>query len=519
MTSSNIHNKFIAYILPLTAALIICRAFPVLSFFYYAVPFILLFTFIFLFRRSSIYSAKTDYLFPAPYPNLHPDSSKIPAGKLNLPTDTRLKTLLLLIAAFGIWAAITFAWSPFPLVTLSRAAYFFLISVSPLLLGYFWSKNEQSEPFAFLLPANIIVVMVSLYSLISSSPANAWTGGHGLGFMGYAGHQNTLAAAIVFTVPSVLFPLFKEISRRVVHKSKSDADNFQMPLILSLILPSLWLRRVKLIPGTRTIWWAGFISIFIFILIFILNLYLLILSVSRAGVLTLIIMVAIFIFLSFNKKTALVLMFMSITLSAVFFFSSKSVREFVFKTEGTIGDRRIVNIHETIEAAKNGGLFGLGYGISKKPGNDLVIGHYEYEGKVYVREKMIGSLALIEETGVVGLILFLAPLGYVLWELIKNIKYLSAFFIHPSHRHTGLEDWRNKLKIINIKLEAAFLIGVLVAFCFHAQVEAWWVGVGSIELPIFYTIMGNAVGSSKFAVSSPQSNPTLNESSTLNSIC
>lgn len=39
------------------------------------------------------------------------------------------------------------------------------------------------------------------------------------------------------------------------------------------------------------------------------------------------------------------------------------------------------------------------------------------------------------------------------------------------------------------------MIAVLVGFCFHAQVEAWWIGVGSIEQPIFFMLLGQGLGS------------------------
>ncbi|MBK9284680.1 MAG: O-antigen ligase family protein [Sphingobacteriaceae bacterium] len=262
------------------------------------------------------------------------------------------------------------------------------------------------------------------------------------------GHQNLLAAAIVFTIPSVLFPLASNLSRFTSHVSRLTSHISHFTFNLS--------------P---------------FIILFLLNLYLLILSVSRGGLLTLIIMVVVFIFLNFNTKAGLVFIFLVISASGILFFSSQTVRDFVFKTENRIGDRRIINIQETIQAAKNGGLFGFGYGISQPPGSTNVIGHYENNGQLFVREKMIGALAIVEETGIVGLGLFLASLGYVFWFLIRLI--FESKIKDPINRSAMLED----------KMAAAFLIAVLVGLCFHAQVEAWWVGVGSIELPIFYFLL------------------------------
>lgn len=424
-------DKFIEYIVPLTAALIICRAFPLISFFYYAVPLILI-SFFFLYLNHNLH----------PNPNLH----------LNLSSSKRLKTLLTLLILFGVWAALTSAWSPFFQVSLTRTAYFLLISVTSVLLGFLWGKNERIDLFGFLLPANIIVMTVSVYSLVTSSPANAWKGGHGLGFMGYAGHQNILASAIVFTIPSVLYPLLKEISERLRNKHKGTVTN------ADLLLP--------------------FRLISLYLVLFISNLYFLLLSVSRAALLTLIIFFLVFIVLSSNWKTIAIALLVLISTFAMFFYSTAAVKEFIYKTEKSIGDRRAFNIAATVEAAKNGGLFGIGYGISEHPNDKRVIGHYEHAGKLFIREKMISALALIEETGIMGLLLFLLPIVYVLLKLTK--KYFLAL-------KTSLGS--NTSTRINI----AMMIAIILAFTVNAQIEAWWVGVGSIQLPLFFMVLGQGI--------------------------
>ncbi len=59
-------------------------------------------------------------------------------------------------------------------------------------------------------------------------------------------------------------------------------------------------------------------------------------------------------------------------------------------------------------AAQEGGLIGLGYGMSDPNEKVGGIGDH-YEGERFVREKGNSTLALIEETGLIGLILFLFP--------------------------------------------------------------------------------------------------------------
>ena len=151
------------------------------------------------------------------------------------------------------------------------------------------------------------------------------------------------------------------------------------------------------------------------------------------------------------------------------------ITDYVFKTESTIGDRRSTQINATISAAIHGGLNGLGYGISD-PEN--VINKDIVEGKRYYREKMISVLALIEEVGLIGMGLFLAIIGYVFWGLINaKGKILN-----------------NKLEIINVKLEAAFMIAVLIGLSFNAQIEGWWLGAGSWQFLLFFMFLGLGFG-------------------------
>jgi hypothetical protein len=422
----NIH-KIISFIVPLTAMLIVCRAFPVLSFLYYAVPVILFANIVF---------------------TLTPLRTRLVPSLKSILQQRELKTTIILVTVFSVWAGITSAWSSHPDVSLSRALYFFIISVSPLILGYLWRRFNENDLFGFLLPANILAVIVSMYSLLTSMPGNAWSGGHGMGFMGYSGHQNTLASVLVFTLPAVFYPLMKDFSGRVWNAYKGST-------------------AVTFLPVSKIV----FLS-----LLLIINLYLTLITVSRGAMLTLIVMVFLYVALSFNVKTSAGIIFFFITVFAVLFFTIQPVKEFTFKTENTIGDRRKVNISETIRAAQNGGLTGIGYGMSETPSDPQTRGRLIGDEKRFDREKMISALALVEETGITGLVLFLLPVVYVLRLLIK--KYLSAF------REKGVRGFA-------LRSDAAIVISVLAALIFHAQIEGWWVGVGSVQLPMVFLMLND----------------------------
>ena len=49
-----------------------------------------------------------------------------------------------------------------------------------------------------------MILIISAISLIFGIPSQSWSGGNGLGFMGFAGHQNILAAALLFTLPGII---------------------------------------------------------------------------------------------------------------------------------------------------------------------------------------------------------------------------------------------------------------------------------------------------------------------------
>ena len=417
------------FIIPLIPALVVCRAFPVINSFYFLGAVLLLTMFLFYFA-----------LILKPNSNLSIVVTKKNTTKF---LNTHLGKLFIYTGSFGLWASLTSIWSPFPNVSITRGIYFIAISSGAILIGYLWKNDERNDMLGLLLPANLVVILISLYSLMTSSPEDSWSGGHGLGFKGYATHQNALASAIIFTFPAVIFPLINKLTQKSTNRleGKSSSSNF---LDYKIIF---------------------------YILIAAINIYLLLISVSRAALLTLSILFFVFILLNFKLKTILLVVPIIILASVISFRTIPEVKNFIFKTEQNIGDRRLINIKETIKAAKIGGWTGIGYGISATPSDTNVIGHYENNGKMFVREKMIGVLAIIEETGIIGLGLFILPFIFIGSTLFKKLK-------------TSDEEKR---------IYIAFLIALIAALCFHAQIEAWWVGVGSIELPLFFMILGLGV--------------------------
>lgn len=387
-------NKYILlfnnYSLPILVIGIISRTFIITSNLYFIVPAILLIN-IFIFLLLTTKQSK-DYFY------------------------------FLIIILFPVYCAFTTLWSLTPEISIQRALYLLLMYFGVYATVYIYrhfSNNRLS--LIYLLPANIIIVILSVFSLISGLPGNSWTGGNSSGFMGFAGHQNTLAAAILITLPGVIAICLENIA-----KGKS----------------------------------SGIFRVSSFVLLLTVNIFILFITYSRAAILTLAIGFIAYLILIKSKKYLSFLFIILILIIVSYFtipFSQNSIENVLNKKNEKLLNRRIVLWQPSLEAAKIGGLFGLGYGVSapdiktpKKTGS-------HFEDGVYVREKGNSILALIEETGFAGLFIFLLPVIL----LIRKFKI-------------GLDN--SSFLILNSSLAAMFV---------HAQFEAWWVGVGSISLPLF----------------------------------
>jgi hypothetical protein len=414
-------EKIIKYSVPLFTLAVISRSIEEISFLYYAVPLMCVFFIIIL-------------LFNAQFES----NDRLTSSIINHPFTSFLFP--------GIWFLLTALWSSYPDVSALRALYFILISLGCISAGLLWISHSEKNILELLLPANIAAVLISSFSLLTSIPPDSWTGGHGKGFMGFFGHQNLLASVILFTIPSVFFKLFQLV--------KSD--------------------QLSVIRNTTQKKSSNYLLLSAYILLLVANLAILTLTYSRSALLSLIFGVLVFLILNRNWKV-LSYSFAIILVSGIVIYFIPSINHFadklIKKDFPEVYSSRLWLWEPSYKAALEGGLRGLGYGISHPEIRSGEFSDHFEKGRL-IREKGNSALALIEETGVIGLTLFLIPI----------FMALNIFRIYNV-------EFRMKART---NYTFYIIYSSLAAILLHAQFEAWWVGVGSIQLPLYFIYLGMA---------------------------
>jgi O-antigen ligase len=146
-------------------------------------------------------------------------------------------------------------------------------------------------------------------------------------------------------------------------------------------------------------------------------------------------------------------------LALKFIKKGQSEESFLYSRETVFG--------ESFEAARAGGIFGLGHGVS--------FGFSDYsfgQGSAqYGREKGNGTLAMVEELGWAGLLLFVLMLLSLIRSLVTAVRMVVS---------------REERTVLFV------LLGTILALLIHTQFEAWLLSPGAAATPIFWALVGVA---------------------------
>jgi hypothetical protein len=192
-------------------------------------------------------------------------------------------------------------------------------------------------------------------------------------------------------------------------------------------------------------------------LLILMNIFILLITYSRASILALT-LTLIFYTLLKNIFYLRYILIGFLFLGFLYFLPSKfnnSIKSLALKNSNNIFERRSELWDASFKAAMLGGVIGLGYGISS-PQINISRGVLREDGK-FIREKGNSILGLIEEVGIAGFLVFISP-------LLLLIK---------------------KIHIIYKRTENHLIIATIIGMIVHAQFEAWWVGPGSVQYPLY----------------------------------
>ena len=365
-------------------------------------------------------------------------------------TSTRWIFLLLLIlyllakrrlliglrSSFGIavlcycaWCLTTYTWSEVPNLSIAKAAAFSLVAVAFVSAGYLWVCERGSlGAISYLAPVTVLAIC-------AGSAGTSYDAGVTVNLDMYQGltyNPNMLGSLLAMALPLLLWNMYRYRA----------APNMKWVWIaLTAIVAGLLLRS----HSRSAMLAAGMIGCG----------FCLSLKLSRTAFISVLIGAALFI--AAAAGTAIL---------------DTTYQTYILKgvtaESGVLASRQDV-WQESYNAAQEGGLYGLGYGVSA--------GDISFHGGLttvgYGREKGNTELAIVEETGLVGLGLYICIL------LTLFIPLISA------HRREQMSDKKVALGII---------IGSLAGMTAMSVFEAWWVAPGSPESVFFWSFAGIGLG-------------------------
>lgn len=333
--------------------------------------------------------------------------------------DAKLAFLLFIYLG---WCLLTTLWATIPSVSFIRCSTFVVISLTLICAGIEWMKaHSWIKSLDFLWVLSFISLLYGLsghYTFINHN----YNGGNTLGVM--------MACS---------FPFF------------------------------LWKTIRKEEKMIRLIWLFSSICIFYFIFI----------SGARSAMLAANLIFLGYLFsLNLTKKVWLCISFI-IILCCVFIINPSVLirtieisQSFIFK--GNISDNysavfgsRLGKWHLSYQGAEKGGWAGSGFGLSFD--NDYVYDDNLLRALASTREMGNSQLAIVEQTGLIGLFFYLTLMIYILSRIIN---------LHM------------KVKDRNQKILIGILTGTFLGMIAESIFEGWWSAPCSAETIYFWVLVG-----------------------------
>jgi O-antigen ligase len=328
------------------------------------------------------------------------------------------------------WCLTTYTWSEVPELSIAKAAAFSLVSLTFASAGYDWvCERGTVNAINYLFP----VAMIALFAGIGGG-VNGNVAQRGLQFYeGLTDNPNMLGSLIAMATPILLWNSYK-------FRTRPQAKWIWIALVA---VAAVMLLRSQSRAAMMS---AGMLG-----LGFCLSL-----KLRRTG----------FILVLIGGSLLVALVASTAILNTTY---ENYVLKGVTEDEGGLLATRQGVWDQSYANAEQGGWFGAGYGVT--------VGDKYFQGGLtsvgYGREKGNAQLAIVEETGLVGLALY-------------SILLLTLFArLVSAHRRERNPD---------LKVALGIVTGALAGLTILSVFEAWWVSPGSPESAYFWGLAGAGLG-------------------------
>lgn len=333
------------------------------------------------------------------------------------------------------WILATSLWSVMPLLSQLKGMAFFLVVIAGVGSGYMWVQQHSPEKaLEYLAP---LVLMVFIAALFGRDMIKNTEEAYGLTmFQGLTGNSNMFGSLVAMAFPYSIW--------------KYSVTNSRLWLLASFVLVAL-----VLMSNSRAAIVIAFLSGIPFLI------------ASNA-----------------NKKLPLWLLSVFIIPLVLLALPSDIVdslkSQYIYKQAyqedvGGSFDKSDVFFtrdeawDRSYESAMKGGIAGAGYGVSIGDGYFA----FSLSAVGYGREKGSSQMGILEETGIIGLMLYLLVIG--------------ALF------YNGYSGWR-RCRDLRIRSLIVLVFGVLAGFIFQSVFEGWYGAPGAPESMYFWMMTGVGIG-------------------------
>jgi O-antigen ligase len=330
------------------------------------------------------------------------------------------------------WCFFTTFWSAIPILSFAKSCLLAATVFTMVLTGIEWIKTHAwDEALDYIWVLALIALSSGFLGKLAGDPAaSIKLDANILMYQGLINGSNMFGSLLAMSIPYLLWKTYKA-----------------------------WFKKEK---KKRLIYFILTASSF----------YFLILTLSRASILAaLITLLGLLMSLKLNKK--IVILLISIIISVgIMIVHSDAVENLAMKYIYKTNQKNLFYSREAVwrasyDSAMEGGWFGLGYGVSFGQ-ND-----FNFERGLtsigYGREKGNSQLGIIEETGFIGLGLYVIIIG------ILFCKLFMLYF---------------KVKDKNQKVMLGIVTGIFLGMIAQSLFEAWWDAPGGPESVYFWLLVG-----------------------------